>query len=118
MYIVGLVIPVPEANMDAYRAWAASSAALFREYGCLEIVESRGDLVPVGKQTDFFRAVSAKPGETIVFSWQIWPDKETMLAVEAKMQTDPRFEMEGGPPFDASRLIYGCFTPLHIMGRA
>ncbi len=117
MYVAGFVIPVPEENKEAYRAWAEKSAALFREYGCVEIVEAWEDNVPDGKQTDFRRAVAAKPGEKIVFSWQIWPDKETLDRVEAAMRKDKRFEISGGIPFDAKRLILGCFTPVHAMGR-
>ncbi|WP_044564584.1 DUF1428 domain-containing protein [Azospirillum sp. B4] len=117
MYIVGIVIPVPEDKQDAYRRWAENGAALFKEYGCLEIVESWEDNVPDGKLTDFRRAVAAQPGEKIVYSWQIWPDKATLEAVEAKMGEDTRFNIPGDMPFDAKRLIYGCFSPLHIMGR-
>ena len=62
MYIAGFVIPVPEDKMEAYRKWAENGAALFKEYGCLEIVESWEDYVPDGKLTDFRRAVDAKPG--------------------------------------------------------
>ncbi len=75
MYIAGFVIPVPEEKMEAYRRWAENGAAIFREYGCIEIVESWEDNVPDGKQTDFRRAVDAKAGEKIVFTWQVWPDK-------------------------------------------
>ncbi len=39
MYVAGLVIPVPEENMEAYRKWAENGAMFFKEYGCLEIVE-------------------------------------------------------------------------------
>jgi uncharacterized protein YbaA (DUF1428 family) len=42
--------------MDAYRKWAEKSAAIFKQYGCIEIVESWEDNVPHGKQTDFRRA--------------------------------------------------------------
>ena len=87
MYIAGLVIPVPEEKIDAYRRWAEYSASLFQEYGCVEIVESWEDDVPDGKQTDFRRAVAALPGEKIVFVWQIWPDKATLSAAEAVKQT-------------------------------
>ncbi|WP_172296612.1 DUF1428 domain-containing protein [Pseudoruegeria sp. HB172150] len=118
MYIAGLVIPVPEENRDAYRAWAAQSAAFFREYGCLEIVESWEDNVPDGKQTDFRRAVAAKPGEKIVFIWQVWPGRDFFNAAEEKMHQDPRMDEAGEPPFDASRLILGCFQPIHVMGHS
>jgi uncharacterized protein YbaA (DUF1428 family) len=117
MYIAGMVIPVPGDKLDAYRAWAERSAAFFREYGCLEIVESWEDFVPDGKQTDFRRAVAAKPGEKIVFTWQIWSSKESLAAAEERMHEDPRMEPEGEIPFDASRLIMGCFAPISTMGR-
>jgi uncharacterized protein YbaA (DUF1428 family) len=68
MYIAGFVIPVPEEKMEAYRKWAQKGAKIFKEYGCLEIVESWEDNVPDGKQTDFRRAVNAREGEKIVFS--------------------------------------------------
>ena len=117
MYVAGFVIPVPEQQMEAYRRWAENGAKLFREYGCIEIVDSWEDNVPSGKQTDFRRAVDAKAGEKIVFSWQVWPDKETLDAAETKMRDDPRFEMPSEIPFDPKRLILGCFRPMHVMGR-
>jgi uncharacterized protein YbaA (DUF1428 family) len=117
MYVAALVIPVPEDRREAYLRWAERSAALFSEYGCLEIVESWEDNVPSGKLTDFHRAVAAKPGEKIVLSWQVWPDKATFEAAEARMHEDPRFDDVGDIPFDPQRLILGCFAPIHVVGR-
>ncbi|MGJ5181549.1 DUF1428 domain-containing protein [Bradyrhizobium oligotrophicum] len=117
MYVAGFVIPVAEQNMEAYRRWAERGAALFKDYGCLEIVESWEDNVPDGTTTDFRRAVAAKEGEKIVFSWQVWPDKATLDAAEARMRDDERFAMPDDIPFDPKRLILGCFKPIHVMGR-
>ena len=117
MYIAGVVIPVPEENMEAYRKWAENGAKIFKNYGCIEIVESWEDNVPDGKQTDFRRAVSAKAGEKIVFSWWIWPDKASFYAAETKMHEDNALEVSGEIPFDNKRLIYGCFGPINTMGR-
>jgi uncharacterized protein YbaA (DUF1428 family) len=117
MYVAGLVIPVPNSRMEDYRRWAESSAKFFREYGCVEIVECWEDFVPAGKKTDFRRAVAAEPGEKIVFTWQIWPGKAQFQAAEEKMHEDPRMDTAGEPPFDASRLILGCFEPIVAMGR-
>ena len=118
MYVCGLVIPVPEDRMEAYRAWAENSARFFKDYGCLEIVECWEDFVPDGKQTDFRKAVAAQPGEKIVFTWQVWSDRESFQAAEARMHEDPRMDEGGEPPFDARRLILGCFAPMVSMGRA
>ena len=117
MYVAGLVIPVLEDMMEAYRKWAENGAKFFKEYGCLEIVEAWEDNVPTGKQTDFRRAVAAKPGEKIVFSWQVWSDKESFNAAEERMHQDPRMDTAGEPPFDAKRIILGCFVPIFSMGR-
>ena len=117
MYIAGLVIPVPEENRAAYRKWAEASAAIFKKYGCLEIVESWEDNVPDGQQTDFRRAVAARPGEKIVFAWQVWPDKESLDAAESRMHEDGVLETATEIPFDSRRLILGCFTPIFTMGR-
>ena len=118
MYIAGLVIPVPEDKMEAYLKWAENGAQIFKEYGCLEIVECWEDFVPDGKQTDFRRAVAAKDGEKIVFTWQVWPDKASFEIAEAKMHQDERLDTSGEPPFDNRRLILGCFEPIFSMGRA
>jgi len=118
MYVCGLVIPVPGDKMEAYRKWADNGAKFFKEYGCLEIVESWEDFVPEGKTTDFRKAVAAKPGEKIVFTWQVWPSKEMFTVAEEKMHHDPRMDSAGEPPFDAKRLILGCFQPLVSVGRS
>ena len=117
MYVCGLVIPVPENGRDAYRRWAESSARFFGEYGCLEIVECWEDFIPDGKQTDFRKAVAAREGEKIVFTWQVWTDKASFHAAEQRMHDDPRMDSAGDPPFDARRLILGCFQPIAKMGR-
>jgi Transposase DDE domain group 1/Protein of unknown function (DUF1428) len=65
--------------------------------------------VPTGKHTDFRRAVDARGNEKIVFTWQVWPDKATLEAPEAKMRDDRRFEVSGDIPFNPKRLILGCF---------
>lgn len=119
MYVCGMVIPVPEGRMEDYRRWAEKSAAFFKEYGCLETVDAWEDNVPSGKQTDFRRAVAAEEGEKIVFCWQVWPDKATLDAAEARMHLDPRMDVAPDDiPFDPRRLILGGFQALFTMGRS
>ncbi len=117
MYVAGLVIPVPSEKLEAYRRWAENGARIFKQYGCLEIVESWEDYVPNGERTDFRRAVEAREGEKIVFTWQIWPDKATLDAAEARMHADGILDVHDEIPFDAKRLILGCFKPICTMGR-
>lgn len=117
MYITCFIIPVPQDRMDAYRQWAKMSADILKDYGCIEVVEAVGDLIPVGKQTDFYKAVKAEPGEQIVLAWKIWPDKASLEAGEAALHESGRLDSGGPPPFDASRLVVGCFEPIFTDGR-
>ena len=112
-YVDGFVVPVPTANRDAYKAMAAKAAAVFAEYGAERVVEAWGDDVPDGKVTDFRRAVEAKDGETIVFSWIEWPSKQAHDEAWPKMMADPRMKPDpDNMPFDGKRMIYGGFTTI------
>jgi uncharacterized protein YbaA (DUF1428 family) len=111
-YIDGFVIPVPAGKKDAYRELAARAAPIFKEHGALRIVECWGDDVPDGKITDFKRAVKAEAGETVVFSWIVWPSKDVRDAGNKKVMSDPRLSHGPDMPFDGKRLIYGGFELL------
>lgn len=111
-YVDGFVIPVPEANREAYRSMAAKAVPVFKEYGALSVVECWGDDLPDGKHTDFRGAVKAEPGETIVFSWVVWPSKAVRDAAYEKIMADPRMQPGPDMPFDGKRMIYGGFQVL------
>lgn len=118
MYVQGFVIAVPEGNKDAYLEIARKTGAKFAEYGASEIVEAWEDDVADGQQTDFRKAVNAKEGEKIVFSWMIWPDKATCEAAKAKIEHDKFWAEDFGElPFDGMRMIYGGFAPIFSIGR-
>ena len=72
-YIAGFLTPVPNGNKEAYIESARKAWPLFREYGALQIMETWGDQIPEGKHTDFNRAVALEEGESVCFSWMIWP---------------------------------------------
>ena len=108
MYVSGFVQPVPDENRNAYIAAARTGWDLFKEYGALSMMENWGDMVPDGKQTDFHRAVAREDGESVVFSWVLWPDKATADACMATMETDERWQ-QIDMPFDGKRMIYGGF---------
>jgi uncharacterized protein YbaA (DUF1428 family) len=112
-YVDGFVIPVPEGKKEAYRAMAAMAAPIFAEHGATRVVECWGDDLPDGKHTDFKMAVKAEPGETVVFSWIIWPSKEVRDSGQAKVMADPRLKTSfEDVPFDGKRMIFGGFSLL------
>ena len=111
-YVEGFLVPVPEANKEAYRQLAQKAADLFREYGATRIVEAWGDDVPEGRQTDHRRAVKAEAGENVVYSWIEWPDKATRDVAWPKIMADERMQHTGDSPFDGQRMVYGGFQPI------
>ena len=111
-YVEGFVIPVPEGRKDAYAAFSALAAAVFRDHGATRVVECWGDDLPPGRITDFQRAVQAGDGDGIVFSWIEWPSKAARDEGGGKVMADPRMKLEGEMPFDGKRMIHGGFAVL------
>ena len=112
-YFEGFVVPVPEANRDAYRKHAAEFAPIMQRFGVRRMVEAWDSDVPEGKVTDFRKAVDAKPDEKVVFSWFEYPDRATRDATNEKMMNDPSMkEMGSSMPFDGKRMIYSGFEAI------
>ncbi|MGH8251780.1 MAG: DUF1428 domain-containing protein [Steroidobacteraceae bacterium] len=111
-YADGYVLPVPKSNKQAYQEMAAKAADVFKEYGATRVVEAWGDDVPDGKVTDFRRAVKAKEGENVVFSFVEWPDKATRDAAWPKIMEDKRMQPSDKMPFDGQRMFWGGFQPI------
>jgi len=110
-YVDGCLIPVPAGNKEAYRDMATKTAAMFKEFGAVRVVEAWGDAVPDGKVTDFKGAVKATGDEQVVYSWIEWPSKEVRNAGWEKMMADSRLQGRA-MPFDGKRMIYGGFAPI------
>jgi uncharacterized protein YbaA (DUF1428 family) len=111
-YIDGFILPLGEGKEDAYRQMAEMFAAKATELGAIGIVESVGDGLEHGHTTDFYRAVQAQDGENVVFSFIIWPDKQTRDTAWEKIMADPEMQPTGDMPFDGKRMFWGGFKPL------
>jgi uncharacterized protein YbaA (DUF1428 family) len=111
-YADGFVVPVPEGKRDAYQALAAKMAKVFRQHGATRVIESIASDVPHGKVTDFYRAVKAEDGETIVFSFIEWPDKATRDEAWQKIMSDESLKPEGEMPFSGQRMFWGGFEKI------
>ena len=110
-YTDGFVVPVPEANRGAYRDLAAKMANVFQQHGASRIVEAIADDVSHGQVTDFYRAVKAEDGETVVFSFIEWPDKATRDAAwKTIMENEPA--PSDPMPFNGQRMFWGGFEPI------
>ena len=118
-YFEGFIVPVPEANKEAYRKHASGAAPMFKEMGVNRMVESWDSDVPEGKVTDFRKSVDAKPDEKVVFSWFEYPNRQARDAANEKFMSDPRREVMGANmPFDGKRMIMGGFDAIVEEGAA
>ena len=74
-------------------------------------METWGEDVPDGKVTSFPMAVKLEEGESVVFSWLVWPDKATADSAWQKMMEDPRMK-DMDMPFDGKRMMWGGFNTI------
>jgi uncharacterized protein YbaA (DUF1428 family) len=112
-YTDGFVVPVPEGKREDYRTLAAKMAGVFRQHGAGRVIEAIADDVQHGKVTDFYRAVKAEDGETVVFSFIEWPDKATRDQAWEKIMADESLKPEGDMPFVGQRMFWGGFETVH-----
>ena len=111
-YTDGFVVPVPEGKRDAYRELASKMAKVFRQHGAARVIEAIADDVNHGKVTDFYRAVKAEDGETVVFSFIEWPDKATRDEAWKAIMADESLKPEGQMPFAGQRMFWGGFDKI------
>ncbi|KTB48017.1 DUF1428 domain-containing protein [Dehalogenimonas alkenigignens] len=121
-YVDGYVIALPEKNMAAYRQMAEMSARVWKKHGALEYFECVGEdlnpkpqpgVPPEMAGTTFPKALSIKPGETVVFSFVVFKSRAHRDEVNAMVMKDPEMndpQYQDKPmPFDMKRMIYGGF---------
>lgn len=112
-YVQGFLVAVPEANKEAYRKTAEEGWKIFSKYGAISTMEAWESDVPEGEHTSFPMAVKREPGEKVVFSWILWPDKETHDKAWERIMQDPA--MDGMTmPFDGKRMMWGGFEELFV----
>lgn len=114
-YVDGFVLPVPQANLKAYRAIARKAGKIWKEHGALEYVECVADDVKPGKHTSFPQAVKLKAGEVVVFAYIVYPSRKARDRINAKVFSDPRLASMMNPkamPFDGKRMFFGGFKGL------
>jgi len=122
MYINGFIVPVPADKKEEYREVAAKFWPIAKDYGCTGHVEAWEADIKDGQWTDFRKAVDLKEGEKVVFSWMIWPDKQTADASQEKIMADERMKTDFGAPdgsdmpFDGKRMVFGGFDLLFQAG--
>jgi len=110
-YVDGFVLPVPKANVEAYRRIAQDAGKVWREHGALEYTECIADDVKPGEVTSFPQSVKLGADETVVLAWIVYESREHRDRVNEQVMKDPRIaNMDPkSMPFDAKRMFWGGF---------
>lgn len=114
-YVDGFVLPIVQTNLVAYRRMARGAGKVWMEHGALAYVECVGDDTPWGKRTSFPRSVKLKEGETVVFSWIVYPSRAARDRINRKVMEDPRIRRMmglGSQLVDGKRMIWGGFKAI------
>jgi uncharacterized protein YbaA (DUF1428 family) len=114
-YVDGFVLPVPVANLDAYKKMARRAGKIWMEHGALQYIECVADDVKPGKVTSFPQAVQLKKDEVVVFSWIVYRNRRERDRINKKVMSDPRLADMMDPkslPFDGMRMFWGGFKPI------
>ena len=113
-YVDGFIVPVPKANIEAYRKLASEAGAVWRDHGALDYHECIAEDVKTGETTSFPQSVKLEENETVVFAWIVYKSREQRDEVNAKVMADPRITCmdPANMPFDGKRMIYGGFAPI------
>lgn len=113
-YLDGVVTPVTTAKRDDYVAFCRQAAAVFLENGATRVMDTWGDDVPDGKQTDYKRATRLEDGESVGYGWIEWPSKDVRDAAWAKVMADERLKNGGNSGMVGPRMMFGGFRPLIV----
>jgi uncharacterized protein YbaA (DUF1428 family) len=111
-YVDGFLLAVPKRKVKTYLDLARKAGKVWKEHGALEYRESVGDDLKVKMGLPFQKAIRAKAGETVVFSWIVYKSRTHRDQVNKKVMKDPRLAKMMDPktmPFDVKRMAYGGF---------
>ncbi len=112
-YIDGFILPIRDDVLAEYTPMAEMFSTKAKALGAIGSLEAIGDGLEHGHTTDFFKAVKAEEGENVIFSFVIWPDKETRDKGWAAIMADPEMQPDKMPNvFDGKRMFWGGFKPI------
>lgn len=118
-YVDGFVLPVPKANLEAYKQMASTAAVVWKEHGALDYKECVLEHARIEGMFSFLDLAGAKEDETVVFAFIVYKSRAHRDEVNAKVMADPRLnEMcpdknpAAAMPFDITRMAYGGFQTI------
>lgn len=112
-YVDGFLLPVPTANIEAYRKMAQTAQTVWLEHGALDYRECVAQDIDSEGAGSFSAAAGAREGETVVFAWITYASKAERDRINAKVMADPRLAgQDCDGVFDIKRMCWGGFATL------
>jgi len=114
-YIDAILIPVPRANLEAYKRVSEEWGKAHLRHGALYYSDSISDDAQPGKVTSFPQAVQLKEGEVIALAWVVYKSKEDRDRIAKAVMDDPQLKESMDPskmPFDGKRMFWGGFETI------
>ena len=112
-YVDGYVLPVPKANLEAYKEVANKMGAIWMEHGALAYKECiADDVVPEHGEANFLDVSGAEEGDTVIFAYVVFKSREHRDEVNKKAMEDPRAKEscdDESNIFDVKKMIVGGF---------
>lgn len=114
-FVDGFVIPMPKKNVKDYQKIARKAGKIWMEHGALEYREAVGTDMRTQMGVPFPRLAKAKKGETVVFAWIVYNNRQHRNEVNKAVMKDKRIHKICKPedmPFNVKRMTYGGFEAL------
>jgi len=118
VYVDGFLLPVSTDKVEAYRKMSEAAGKIWMEHGALAYKECVGeDLTPAMPEgvtmVPFTQSAGTKDGETVIFSFIIYKDRQHRDEVNSKVMADPRIhESCVEDVFDCQRMAFGGFQSI------
>lgn len=110
-YVDGFVVPVPKANVEAYKALAQKAGKIWMEHGALSYRECLAEDTSESEFCQSFpQAFGAKDDEVLFFSYIEYKSRKDRDEINAKVMADERLQdHDCQSVFNMKRMVYGGF---------
>lgn len=110
------LLPIPEANIPAYKKMAAKAGKIFMKHGATRYREYVASDLNVEEVVPFPKRIKLKEGETLVYAAVEFNSESQRNKAMKAIMTDPELyammPKDEKPLFDYKRMLYGGFKVL------
>lgn len=113
-YVDVYLLPIPEANIPAYKKLATAAGKVFIKNGALRYREYVGSDLDVQSVVPFPKKIKLKEGETLIYAAVEFKSEAHRNKTMKAIMADPELQatMPTEELFDYKRMVYGGFKIL------